>query len=265
MIHTVNIEGKEGAARPRRVALVTGGGKGLGRAIAANLAKGGMQVAVMGRDATSLEKTAREIGGVSLLADVTDREAVERALAKLHEQCGPVSVLVQNAGIATSAKLQATTDADWERAMAVNVTAPFRIARALLPEMVKAGWGRVIHVASTAGLTGYAYTSAYCASKHALVGLTRALSAEFARANVTVNAVCPGFLDTEMTGRTTAVIAQKTGRSEAEARRALEEQSPQRRLFQVEEVAHVVAMLAADDARGITGQALSICGGQVMR
>jgi NAD(P)-dependent dehydrogenase (short-subunit alcohol dehydrogenase family) len=149
--------------------------------------------------------------------------------------------------------------------MAVNVTAAFRLARAVVPAMVDAGWGRIINIASVAGLTGFAYTSAYCASKHALVGLTRALAAELSRTRVTVNAVCPGFLETEMTERTIATITAKTGRSADEARRALEEVSPQRRLFQVEEVAHVVRMLCAEDARGIHGQAISVCGGQVMR
>jgi NAD(P)-dependent dehydrogenase (short-subunit alcohol dehydrogenase family) len=122
-----------------------------------------------------------------------------------------------------------------------------------------------VNIASVAGLTGFAYTSAYCASKHALVGLTRALAAELARTNVTVNAVCPGFIETEMTARTIETIVSRTGRTSAEARRALEEVSPQRRLFQVEEVAHVVRMLCDNAARGINGQAVSVCGGQVMR
>lgn len=250
---------------PPRVALVTGGSKGLGAAIALRLAREGMRVAVLGRDRLALERVARETSGLSLEADVTDPPSVDAALARLRETWGPVSVLVQNAGIAGSAPLRATSDEDWAHAMAVNVTAPFRLARALLPEMVSSGWGRVIHVASTAGLEGYAYTSAYCASKHALVGLTRALAVEFATSPVTINAVCPGFLETDMTERAVALIAAKTRRTPEEARRALEEQSPQKRLFQVDEVAHVVAMLCSDDARGINGQALSICGGQVMR
>lgn len=248
-----------------RVALVTGGGKGLGAAIAQRLAKEGLRVAVLGREEAALARVAEPIAGLPLVADVTDAASTQRALARLRETWGPPSVLVQNAGVASSAPLASTTDEEWGRAFEVNVTAPFRVARALLPDMARAGFGRVVHVASTAGLTGYAYTSAYTASKHALVGLTRALAAEFARAGVTINAVCPGFLDTEMTARTIANIAAKTKRSEVDARRALEEQSPQRRLFDVQEVAHVIAMLCADDARGIHGQAISICGGQVMR
>jgi 3-hydroxybutyrate dehydrogenase len=248
-----------------RVALVTGGGKGVGAAIAHALAQDGMKVALMGRDRAALEQTAEAGKGLAVVADVTDPAAVERGLIQIREAWGSISVLVHNAGIATSAPLKATDDEAWERTMAVNVTSAFRLARALVPSMVDAGWGRIVNIASVAGLTGFAYTSAYCASKHALVGLTRALAAELARTNVTVNAVCPGFLDTEMTTRTVETIVSRTGRTPADARRALEEVSPQRRLFQVEEVAHVVRMLCDNAARGINGQAVSVCGGQVMR
>jgi NAD(P)-dependent dehydrogenase (short-subunit alcohol dehydrogenase family) len=250
---------------PHRVALVTGGGKGVGAAIAHALATDGMRVALVGRDRAALERTAVACGGLVVEADVTDSAALERGLAQVREKWGSIAVLVHNAGIAPSAPLKATDDAIWEETMAVNVTAAFKLARALVPAMVEANWGRIINIASVAGLTGFAYTSAYCASKHALVGLTRALAAELAKTRVTVNAVCPGFIETEMTARTIATIQGKTGRSAEDARRALEEVSPQRRLFQVEEVAHVVRMLCAEDARGIHGQAISVCGGQVMR
>jgi NAD(P)-dependent dehydrogenase (short-subunit alcohol dehydrogenase family) len=257
--------GSERARSGPRVALVTGGGKGLGAAIATRLAADGFKVAVLGRDRLALERVAREIEGLSLEADVTDDGAMGRAMGRLHEMVGPISVLVQNAGIATSAPLLETTDETWDRTMAVNVTAAFKLVRAVIPEMKAARWGRVVHVASAAGLTGIPYAAAYCASKHALVGLTRALATELARSGVTVNAVCPGFLDTEMTARTIETLVSKTGRTTEAARAALEEQSPQRRLFDVDEVAHVVGMLCAEQARGVNGQAISVCGGQVMR
>jgi NAD(P)-dependent dehydrogenase (short-subunit alcohol dehydrogenase family) len=253
--------GSERARGLARVALVTGGGKGLGASIAHRLAQDGFKVALLGRDRLALERVAKEIGAFSADADLTDGTGIQRAVERVHEACGPVAVLVHNAGVATSASLAATSDEEWDETMAVNVTAAFKLARALVPDMTAAKWGRVVNIASTAGLAGYPYTSAYCASKHALVGLTRALAVELARTGVTVNAVCPGFLDTEMTERTIATIIAKTGRTKEAARAALEAQSPQGRLFRVDEVAHVVSMLCAADSGGINGQALAISGG----
>ncbi len=242
-------------------ALVTGGGRGIGRAIALRLAEGGAHVLVAGRTAAEIEETAAAAGGVAVPLDVKDRAAIEA----LPGRVGAVDVLVNNAGIAGSAPYGRTPDELWDDMLAVNVTSAFLLCRALVPGMVKAGWGRVVNIASNAGLSGYSYTVAYCASKHAMVGLTRALAAEIAKSGVTVNAVCPGWVDTKMTVDAVARIAEKTGRSEGDARRSLESMSPQGRLVQPEEVAHAVAMLCEEGARGIHGQSIVVDGGQVMK
>ncbi len=247
-----------------RVALITGGSRGVGAEIARKLASLGARVALVGRDEAALTRVANETGGLVLVADVTDRNALFSAVQRAERELGTIGISVHNAGIAPSAPLAATDDATWDRTMAVNVKPAFWLAQWLVPKMVAAGWGRIIHVASNAGLTGYAYTSAYCASKHALVGFTRALAAEIARTPVTVNAVCPGFLETEMTDATVATIALKTKRSLEEARSYLESLSPQKRLIQTAEVAHVVGMLCADEGRALHGTAIPIDGGQVM-
>ena len=245
-----------------RVALVTGGSRGIGEAIAHRLAAEGLQVVVMGRDREALGKVAFAIGGRAVVADLEDRKALAEAVIEVHGAIGPIDVLVNNAGVADSAPLDRTDDAIWDRALAVNVTAAFALCREVLPAMAKRGWGRVVNVASNAGLRGYAYTSAYCASKHALVGLTRALAVEYARSGVTVNAVCPGFVDTEMARRAATRIAETTKRDASTALATLEAMSPQRRLMTADEVAHAVWSLIPHDARGIHGQAIALDGGQ---
>jgi NAD(P)-dependent dehydrogenase (short-subunit alcohol dehydrogenase family) len=245
-----------------RIALVTGAGKGLGAVIARRLASEGATVAVLGRTQASIDAIAKEIGGRAFACDVTDAAQVDTALAGVKKELGDVSILVQNAGLAESAPLARTTDAMLERHLALNVSAPLRMARLLVPAMVAAKSGTIVHVASTAGLEGFAYCTAYCASKHALVGLTRAMATELAKTGVTVNAVCPGFLEgTDMTNAAIDRIVEKTGRSREEAAAELGAMNPQKRLIRPAEVADVVSMLCSASGRGITGQALSI--GQV--
>jgi NAD(P)-dependent dehydrogenase (short-subunit alcohol dehydrogenase family) len=245
-----------------KVALITGGGRGIGAAIARKLAHHGMRIAVLGRSARELEQVAFEVGGLAVPCDLTEMGALDAAIDTVERALGAVDVLVNNAGIAESATLERTTDAVWDRTMILNVTVPFRLCRRLVPAMATRGYGRVVNIASNAGLHGYAYTSAYCASKHALVGLTRALAVEYARTAVTVNAVCPGFVDTDMATRAIDRIAASTRRDETAARAALEALSPQKRLMTVEEVAHAVWALVPHEARGIHGQCITIDGGQ---
>ena len=242
-------------------ALVTGGGRGIGAAVARELAAAGARVVVCGRKLADLDALAREIGGEAIACDLTDRAATDAMLGTL----GSVDVLVNNAGAAESAPLEATSDALWDRIVELDATSPFRVTRGLVPAMVKAGWGRVINIASNAGVSGYAYTSAYCAAKHAMVGWTRALAIDLARTGVTINALCPGWVETAMAHEAVARIVGKTGRSEADARKALEAMSPQRRMIQPTEVAHAAVMLCADAARGIHGQTLVIDGGAILK
>lgn len=245
-----------------RVALVTGGGRGIGAGVARRLAREGFRVAVCGRSQHELSTVADEIGGVALVVDLLDRASLAALPGRVEAALGPVDVLVNNAGLAESASLERTDDAVWDRTFALNVTAAFQLCRAIVPAMAKRDYGRVVNVASNAGLRGYAYTSAYCASKHAVVGLTRALAVEYARSRVTINAVCPGFVDTEMSDRAVANIERSTGRDAAAARAALAGLSPQKRLMTVDEVAHAVWSLIPHEARGIHGQAIALDGGQ---
>jgi NAD(P)-dependent dehydrogenase (short-subunit alcohol dehydrogenase family) len=252
----------------RRTALVTGASRGIGRAVALRLAGEGARVVLAARDGAALEGVRAELPGsdhVVVRMDLADAGATAAALAEVRERAGRVDVLVANAGIAESKPYHRTDDATWERIMAVNATAVMRLCRELVPPMVEAGFGRVVVVASNAAVTGYAYSSAYCASKHAVLGYLRAVALEIARTPVTINAVCPGWVDTQMASDAVANIAAKTGKSAAEAKGALERMSPQGRMVQPEEVAALCAMLVRDEARSIHGQAIALDGGQVMR
>jgi NAD(P)-dependent dehydrogenase (short-subunit alcohol dehydrogenase family) len=244
-----------------KLALVTGGGRGIGAAIARALAASGARVMVCGRTKPDLDAIAKEIGGVAIRVDLADRAATDAMLSST----GHVDVLVNNAGVAESAALDRTTDEMWDRILEVDVTSAFRITRALAPAMTKAGFGRIINVASNAGVSGYAYSAAYCAAKHAMVGMTRALAIDLARTGVTINALCPGWVETQMAEEAVTRIAKKTGRTLEEARTSLAQMSPQRRMITPDEVAHAALALCGHGARGIHGQTIVIDGGAVMK
>jgi len=251
-----------------RVALVTGGGRGIGRAIALAFAREGAHVAVAARSLAEIDAVAAEIRaqGKKALAvhcDVTDRARVDAAILATAEALGPVQILVNNAGVAVSVKLLDMDDAVWERHLAVNLTGAFYTSRAVLPGMLAAHWGRIINVASTAARQGFPYVAAYVASKHGLLGLTRALATEVVTAGITVNAICPGYVATDLTWESARRIQEKTGRSYDDAVRSLAAFSPQKRLVEPEEVAALAVHLASDDARGVTAQAWNVDGGTV--
>jgi NAD(P)-dependent dehydrogenase (short-subunit alcohol dehydrogenase family) len=238
----------------RRV-LVTGGGTGLGRDLARGFADAGAAVVIAGRTPETLERTAQETGAAWVQADVTDPAQV----AAMFEAAGPCDIVIANAGQGESAPFLRVSLDDWQRTLAVNLTGVFLTFQEGLRRM--SGWGRLIAIASTAGLKGAAYVAPYTAAKHGTVGLVRALALEVARKPVTVNALCPGFLDTEMTERTVANIVAKTGRSEAEARASLAAMSPQNRLIRPEEVTAAALWLCSPGSDAVNGQAIPIDGG----
>lgn len=248
-----------GSASTALNALITGGAKGIGLAIARRLAADGAAIALIGRDVAALEHAAGELGARYAVADVTDHTALRDAIAAL----GPCDILVNNAGAAISKPFARHAVADFDSMLAVNLLSAVTACQAVLPDMRGRGFGRIVNIASTAGLKGYAYVTAYVAAKHALVGFTRALALETVKDGITVNAVCPGFTDTDLVTRAVATIAAAGGHSTEHAREKLASGNPAGRLVRPEEVAAAVAFLCRRDASAITGQAIAVACGEV--
>jgi NAD(P)-dependent dehydrogenase (short-subunit alcohol dehydrogenase family) len=248
-------------------AVVTGASRGIGAVIAAALVAERVKVSMLGRDAGTLKGIAEALGGeeraVAVTTDVTDSTSVQNAFTAARERFGPVQLLINNAGQAASAKFTDTDESLWQRLFAVNLHGPFLCCRQAVPDMLQAGFGRIVNMASIAGLRGGAYISAYVSSKHAVIGLTRSLALEYATRNITVNAVCPGYVDTDMVKNAIANIRSKTGRSEEEALAALVATNPQRRLIEPREVADTVMWLCRPGSESVTGQSIVLAGGEV--
>ena len=246
-----------------RTCLVTGAGRGIGRAVAVRLAATGHRVALTARSVDQLEQVAATLPGPSLVlpADITAAGAVDQVFAAVEAEWDRVEVLVANAGTGASAKLADTTDELWQAQLDLLLTVPFRCVRRAVPAMVERGWGRVVVVASVASKRGEPYVAAYTAAKHGVLGLVRAAAAELARTGVTVNAVCPAYVDTPMTDTTVAAIARRTGRTPEDARAVLASRQPIGRLVTAAEVADAVWFCVANGA--VTGQGVNVDGGAV--
>jgi len=249
--------------------VVTGAGRGIGRAIALAFARYGADIAATSRTPAEIQALGAEIEGmgrkcVPLVCDVTDPEQVKQMATEVVEALGGLDILVNNAGNAESHPFLNHPDELWHRMLAANLTSVYYVTKAFAPALVEAGGGRIINIASTAARIGAKYVAAYTAAKHGVLGLTRALAVELLPHNITVNAICPGFVDTPMTEASIANIMNRTGMDEAHAREALERTNPQRRLIEPEEVASVALFLAQESSKGITGQAINVDGGSVM-
>jgi 3-hydroxybutyrate dehydrogenase len=254
-----------------RIALITGGGRGIGRAIALAFAQEGAQVAVAARSSEQVSKVACEIAeqfptmATPINCDVSDPKSVEKMFVLVNQVFGRgPDIMVNNAGIAESAPLTKTDDELWHRILDVNLNGTFYCTRAALPQMIEQGWGRIINVASIAGKTGAPYIAAYSASKHGVLGLTRSAAMEVAAKGITVNAICPGYVDTEMTTGAIENITQKTRLTADEAMESIKKMSPQNRIIEPEEVAALALLLASEEGRGINGQAINVDGGSVL-
>jgi 3-hydroxybutyrate dehydrogenase len=254
-----------------KIALITGGGRGIGRAIALSFASEGAQVVVAARTVSQVESVSHEITNqfhsrtLAVACDVSNVKSVGAMFAEATAFFGRgPDILVNNAGIAESAPISKTSDELWDRHLAINLSGSFYCTRAALPQMAERGWGRIINIASIAGKTGAPYIAAYSASKHGLLGLTRSTALEMAAKGITSNAICPGYVDTEMTTRGVENITKKTGRSAEEAMEAIRKMSPQNRLVTSEEVAALALFLASEEGGAINGQAINVDGGSVL-
>jgi NAD(P)-dependent dehydrogenase (short-subunit alcohol dehydrogenase family) len=244
--------------------LVTGGGSGIGLAVARALATADWRITITGRNKEKLKVAAGAIGGAHFeTGDVTDADSMRAAVQAAAKVHGPVQLLVNNAGGVTSAPFEKTSIASFRQTIDLNLMGTIHCIHAVLPKMKESGWGRIVNIASTAGLAGYRYVSAYVAAKHAVVGLTKALALEMAKTGITVNAVCPGYTDTEVIAAAVRTISNSSGRSESEALATFTATNPQGRLVKPEEVAAAVLWLASDEAAAVNGIALPIAGGEV--
>ena len=252
-----------------KIVLVTGGGRGIGSAIALAFATLGCQVAITGRTQAALDAAAQEIGvrGAKVLAvpcDVAQKSQVQDLKLQIASRLGAVQILVNNAGIAPAAGFLEMEDRLWEEVLRVNLTGTYNCCKIFLPEMIAARWGRIVNIASTVAKTSYPNISAYATSKHAVLGLTRSLAVEMAKYGITVNAICPGYVNTELTQKNARLLAEKRNKPIDDALEMLKNASPQRRLIEPEEVAHLAVVLASEAAQGMTGQAINVDGGAVM-
>lgn len=243
--------------------VITGGGSGVGAKIARTFADAGARVTILGRRMEPLQEVAQKIGAFPVTADVTDATGLRQALDTARETHGPISVAIANAGAAPSAPFQKISADDFNASLSVNLGGVFNLWQAAQPDMLTAGWGRLIAVASTAGLKGYGYVSHYCAAKHGVVGLTRALAQELGRSGVTANAICPGFIETPLLERSIEAIVDSTGMTPEKAIKSLLSGNPQKRFVTTEEVAQTALWLCSDGAASVNGHALALSGGEV--